>query len=81
MKIKKHEAREEPQKQLSTEMVIGPNSAALTLPAGFSDQNRGAQDDSLLLPIDLASVMLSKTKWLYKSICNSGKYNGRNYKI
>lgn len=79
MKIKKHEAREEPQKQLSTEMVIGPNSAALT--AGFSDQNRGGQDDSLLLPIDLASVVLSKTKWSYKSICNSGKYNGRNYKI
>lgn len=57
-------SREEPQKQLSTDRVIGVNSAALKLPASFSDQNRREQQYSLFLPIALASVMLSKTKWL-----------------
>lgn len=57
-------SREKAQKQLSTERLICPNSAALTLPAGFSDQNKREQQDPL--PIDLSSLILSKTKWLYK---------------
>lgn len=78
LKIKNHEVEGRATKVAQHWGSFSHTVQLLLLPAGFSDLNKRGQDD---LPMYLGSLVLSKTKWLYKSICNSGKYDQRNYMI